>query len=214
VPPYARIGRHRAPDGGLRVALRAASPRHARPGVPAPGHRSVATPPAPGRRLRAFAAAIAVLLVVDAALLAVRLGQGNDDTHGAVLALPTITIPAPSTAGTHPARGPAADRAQRRVARPRTPPPSPRPSASPSATPVLLGPQDLRRALTSYCRHTDGRRAAAFATADGWVCARLFARPRAISMDAACRHLYGDAAWAGMLDDNDELSWRCYRDGT
>jgi hypothetical protein len=28
----------------------------------------------------------------------------------------------------------------------------------------------------------------------------------------ACRWLYGPDAWAGMLDDNDQQTWRCYRD--
>ena len=73
------------------------------------------------------------------------------------------------------------------------------------ATAVLLGPEGaeaLTSALTEFCR--DGTAAV---TDGDWTCGGA-----PIDMDKACVCLYDDDAWAGMLDDNDPRSWRCYRD--
>jgi len=73
------------------------------------------------------------------------------------------------------------------------------------ATAVLLGPDGagaLASALTTLC--PDGT---ATITDGDWTCGGA-----PIDMDQACVSLYDDDAWAGMLNDDDPRSWRCYRD--
>ena len=73
------------------------------------------------------------------------------------------------------------------------------------ATAVLLGPDSaeaLASALTAFCR--DGT---AVVVDGDWTCGGA-----PIDMDQACVCLYNDDAWAGMLNDDDPQSWRCYRD--
>ena len=73
------------------------------------------------------------------------------------------------------------------------------------ATAVLLGPdgaEALASALSGFCR--DGT---AVVSDGDWTCGGA-----PIDMDKACVSLYDDDAWAGMLNDDDPRSWRCYRD--
>jgi hypothetical protein len=79
-------------------------------------------------------------------------------------------------------------------------------------TPELLGPAHLAASLTAYCRARVRAAISAGPGSDTWVCERVAARPYLISMNVACSWLYGPDAWAGMLDDNDPQTWRCYRD--
>jgi hypothetical protein len=69
----------------------------------------------------------------------------------------------------------------------------------------LLGAAEL----TKYCRAHTGARTTAVSTDDGWACGPM-AKP--LSMNAVCRWWHGPEAWAGMIDDNDPDTWRCYRD--
>jgi hypothetical protein len=45
-----------------------------------------------------------------------------------------------------------------------------------------------------------------------WTCWPPDAGRGLIDMDAVCRWRYGDDGWAGMTDDDDPTTWRCYRD--
>jgi hypothetical protein len=95
--------------------------------------------------------------------------------------------------------------------------PSPSASATPSASTeaVLLGPADggrLQPSLTAYCRQSSEADAVAVPTDAGWACRAPAAGDGTIDMDRVCRWYYGDDAWAATLDDDDEFSWRCYRD--
>jgi hypothetical protein len=130
---------------------------------------------------------LVVANVVLGGLVAYRTPSGDVPT--ASVPLPTIAIPAPST-GNPPTRAP--ERAQRQRAKPRPP--------------VLLGPASLTLSLTAFCQATVSDTTVATPTGDGWTC------DGSIDMDAACRWLYDDNAWAGMLDDNDQQTWRCYQD--
>jgi hypothetical protein len=144
-----------------------------------------------------FATVIGTLAVMDAILGGLVLRPAHDDgrTGLAAAPLPRITIPAPPTPA---ARTLAPARAQRQAAKARPP--------------VLLGPAHLAASLTAYCRAQVSGALRAGMTGDGWQCARALVRPVAIDMDAACRWLYGEDAWSGMIDDTDQRTWRCYRD--
>jgi hypothetical protein len=78
-------------------------------------------------------------------------------------------------------------------------------------SPVLLGTLQHAR-LTSYCRTTYGVGITAALSDDGWTCWPPDTGRGLIDMDAVCRWRYGDDGWAGMTDDNDPTTWRCYRD--
>jgi hypothetical protein len=133
-------------------------------------------------------------LAVVAGLLVHHMGAGTPvaGTH-----LPAISITPPATAE-RPAQSQSPYRAVRQSAKARPP--------------VLLGPRRLSLSMISYCEAATTRSIGASPTADGWRCDRPTASPM-IDMDAACRWLFGENAWAGMLDDNNPQSWRCYRDG-
>ena len=131
-------------------------------------------------------------LALAAGLLAQHLGDGTPvaRTH-----LPTISITPPPPAERHTL---SRYRAVRQAAKARPP--------------VLLGPRRLSISMISYCEAATTRSTGASPTADGWRCDRPTA-PQMIDMDAACRWLFDENAWAGMLDDDDAQTWRCYRDG-
>jgi hypothetical protein len=133
--------------------------------------------------------ALAVALVAGTVAITTR-GEPGVRSH-AVVTPPTMSFP-PSHTTTSPEyrAGRAAGRGVRRQAKP---------------TAVLLGPAGaaaLAGALTRYCRH-----GTAIITDGDWTCG---AAP--IDMDRACVFLYDDGAWAGMLNDDDPRTWRCYRD--
>lgn len=79
------------------------------------------------------------------------------------------------------------------------------------ASPVMLGMLTHGR-LTAYCRTTYGPDITAALTDDGWLCWPPDTGRGLIDMDAVCRWRYGDDGWAGMTNDNDPATWRCYRD--
>jgi hypothetical protein len=85
------------------------------------------------------------------------------------------------------------------------------PHAATLRTPVLLGLLRHTR-LTSYCRTTYGPDITAALSDDGWMCWPPDTGRGLIDMDAVCRWRYGDDGWAGMTDDSDPTTWRCYRD--
>ncbi len=150
--------------------------------------------PAPARLRTGLLATIAGLTVADAVLggLAVH-AAGTGTTPASVAPLPVTTVPPATTA---PDRGPRG--ADRQRARP----------------PVLLGPAHLGASLTAYCLHRVNGAVGAAPGSDTWVCVRDAAGPYPIAMNVACAWLYGADAWAGMLDDDDPQSWRCYRDAS
>lgn len=78
-------------------------------------------------------------------------------------------------------------------------------------TPVLLGLLTRGR-LTSYCRATYGPGITAALDDGDWTCRPPGAGRGLIDMDAVCRWRYGDDGWAGMIDNDDPTTWRCYRD--
>jgi hypothetical protein len=155
-------------------------------------HHHAGAPPA---RLRTgLLAAIAGLIVADVVLggLAVHATR----TGAAPAApLPVITFP-PAITGVSPS--PAPRGAERQLARTRPA--------------VLLGPADLAASLTAYCLDRVNGAVAAGPGSDTWVCVRTTGGPYPIAMNVACAWLYGPDAWAGMLDDNDPQTWRCYHD--
>ena len=85
------------------------------------------------------------------------------------------------------------------------------PHAARLQPPVLFGILTGNR-LTSYCRATYGAAITAASTDDGWICWPPDTGRGLIDMDAVCRSRYGDDGWAGMTDDKDPTTWRCYRD--
>jgi hypothetical protein len=184
VPP----GRHRAPGHGRYIALRRAPVRH----------RRVTTTNRPRRAITRIGvvAMIGTLTAADVALgvLIVQRGRQGTDTTVAAAPGPAIAIP-PPPAG-RPARPTPRGERRRSKVRP----------------PVLLGPRHLAASLAAYCTGTVSAAIRARPTEDGWACDRRFVRDRAIDMDAACRWLYGRDAWAGMLNDDNQQTWRCYRD--
>jgi hypothetical protein len=188
-----RPGRHRAPGHGRYVALRRAPARHRA------DDRTIEIPRITGRRLPlrvGLLTAIAGLALTDVMLGALPLRHDQQSAPVAGGPLPAFTIPVPPTAAAPSTRAARGAQRQRAKARP----------------PVLLGPRDLAASIAAYCtRHVSGATGAKPAD-DGWQCERPLVRPVAVDMDAACRWRYGPDAWAGMLDDNDQQSWRCYRD--
>ena len=143
--------------------------------------------------------AIGTLAVTNVILGGLLVHRAQDDATAnlAAAALPVISIPVPPTAAApEPARPPERARRQQAKVRP----------------PVRLGPRNLAISLTAYCTDMVAGATAARVTAGGWACDRPSAAGRAVDMDAACRWLYGPAAWAKLLDAHDQLSWRCYRD--
>jgi hypothetical protein len=85
------------------------------------------------------------------------------------------------------------------------------PHAAALRPPVLLGLLPHAR-LTSYCRTTYGAHITAALSDDGWMCWPPDSGRGLIDMNAVCRWRYGDDGWAGMTDDSDPATWRCYRD--
>ena len=85
------------------------------------------------------------------------------------------------------------------------------PHAAILRTPILLGRLTGDR-LIAYCRTTYGPAITAASTDDGWTCWPPDTGRGLIDMDAVCRWRYGEDGWAGMTDDNDPSTWRCYRD--
>ena len=179
------------------------SPHHAS------GHRrhlALRTPPSRHATVRfarlrsqpALVALIGMLAAISAVPGGLLLHQTNehDSTPADARPLPAISIPAPRIAAVFPGPAWSPKRAERRQA---------------TVRPVLLGPKNLSGSLTAYCKDTVSAATRARVTPDGWQCGRLVAS-RSIGMNAACRWLYHADAWAGMLDDDDQQSWRCYRD--
>jgi hypothetical protein len=78
-------------------------------------------------------------------------------------------------------------------------------------SPVLLGLLRHHR-LTAYCRTTYGPHITAALSDDDWTCWPPHTGRGLIDMDAVCRWRYGDDGWAGMTNDDDPTTWRCYRD--
>ena len=79
---------------------------------------------------------------------------------------------------------------------------------------MQLGPAELGASLTAYCLDRVNGAVGAKPGSDTWVCVRGTAVPYPIDMNVACAWLDGPDAWAGMLDDNDPQTWRCYRDAS
>jgi hypothetical protein len=117
-------------------------------------------------------------------------------TPSAPLPLPIFSVPPPVATVLGPSAAPRGAERQRAKVRP----------------PVLLGPKNLAASLTAYCLDRVSGATGASPGSDTWECDRVLVRPFPIAMDVACRWLYGPDAWAGMLDDNDQQTWRCYRD--
>ena len=159
-----------------------------------PQHRTLGD----GRLRTVLGAAIGTLVVTNLILggLLVRRADAGVARALAATPLPAISIPIPPTAAA-PEPTPPPERALRQRAK--VPPP------------VLLGPKNLAISLTAYCTDVVTGATAARVTAGGWVCDRPPAAARAVNLDAACRWLYGKHAWAGMLAETDQRSWRCYR---
>jgi hypothetical protein len=182
--PLVQGGRHRGPGQGSY-------------GAPLPRHAAVRFD---GIRLRrAFVAVIGTLAAADLVLGGLLLHPAGDGggTPVAATSLPSISVPPPPTAAV-PERTLSPERGLRQAAKVRPP--------------VLLGPKDLTLSLTAYCRATLVGAVGASAHGAGWTCDHPPAAARAVDMDAACRWLYGPAAWAKLLDAHDQQSWRCYRD--
>jgi hypothetical protein len=115
--------------------------------------------------------------------------QSSGGPRATAVALPTTAAPAPATVLTLGERS-----AVRQAAKVRPP--------------VYLGPLGAAQ-LTTFCHAHAGLDTTAVSTDDGWVCGP---GTTTLGMNAVCRWWHGDAAWAGMTDDNDPTTWRCYRD--
>jgi hypothetical protein len=183
VPP----ARHRAGGSGRPIAFRTAAPRHAAP----TRRRALPLPEAARPALLAGAGLAIVLGPVAGAIVAIAV---NVDRHGAVV--PPLLIPAPA-----PAHG----------APPAFVPPEGVPRAMAVRFPVLLGRLTGDR-LAAYCRTRYGPAITAALIDDGWTCWPPDTGRGLIDMDAACRWRYGEAGWAGMTNDDNPDTWRCYRD--
>ena len=180
--------RHRAGGFGRYVAFTTAAPRHA-----VQQQRQV--PPVVSGGLAV------VLWTSGGALGAVAANLHEADTvPRAAVRLPAISIPIPPTAWPTPSMSGARWSASRAV-----------PQAAKVRPPVLLGLLRDGR-LTTYCRALRGSSNVAVVTDDGWACRPVANGRGLLSMNAVCRWFYGDSAWAGMIDDNDPDTWRCYRD--
>jgi hypothetical protein len=132
---------------------------------------------------------LAIVVAVVAGTVTATARWSTDVAPPAVVAPPTVSVPPPATVTPSFRSGlPSAHGVPQRA-----------------ATAVLLGPggtEALASALTEFCG--DGT---AVVTDGDWTCGGA-----PIDMDKACVSLYDDEAWAGMLDDDDPRSWRCYRD--
>jgi hypothetical protein len=132
---------------------------------------------------------LAIVVVVVAGTFAVTARWSPDVTPRTAATPPTVSVPPPGAA----------------TPSFRAAVPTARGVPHGVATAVLLGPdgaEALASALTTFCR--DGT---AVVTDGDWTCGGA-----PIDMDQACVRLYDDDAWAGMLNDDDPQSWRCYRD--
>jgi hypothetical protein len=132
---------------------------------------------------------LAIVVAVVAATFTVTSRWSLDDRPRAVVTRPTVSASPPVTVTPSFRSGLSAVRGVPQAV----------------ATAVLLGPDSaeaLASALTAFCR--DGP---AVVTEGDWTCGGA-----PIDMDQACVCLYDDDAWAGMLNDDDPRSWRCYRD--
>ena len=150
--------------------------------ISAPRHAA----PAPTRTLAVAGAGLAILVGAVAAL------AGNALRHGSDLP----SSPAPATS---------------RPVPPASVPHQGVPHAAGLTAPVLLGRLSGDR-LRSYCRAAFGHGISAALSDDGWMCWPPDTGRGLIDMDAVCRWRYGDDGWAGMIDDADPATWRCYRD--
>lgn len=148
-----------------------------------------ALPPRPYRRtLAAFLSIFLVVGLVDGVLLALLLGPPSATVPATALPLPTTTITVPPVG---PERRLVPARAIRQQAKVR---------------PVLLGPVDI----AAYCTRSISPASRPVLLDGGWACTRPQTVPRLADMNAACAASYTADAWAGMLDDTDPQSWRCY----
>jgi hypothetical protein len=133
---------------------------------------------------------LAIVVAVVAGTVTATARWSADVTPPAVVTPPTVTVsPSPTVTPSHRSGLSAAHGVPQRA----------------KATAVLLGPDSaeaLASTLTEFCR--DG---IAVVTDGDWTCGGA-----PIDMDKACACLYDDDAWAGMLNDDDPRSWRCYRD--
>jgi hypothetical protein len=197
--------RHRAGGFARRLALRRDGPRHA--GGP--------------RRRRPLPLLGWVILIgavgglVTAATVAILMrppGRTRAET-------PVPTAP-PASTPPAPAYRPSAATG-RATPQATSPTPYPTPTGtgtyrpSPSATATMVGPHDVRDllpALTAYCRRTAGKATSAVPTEDGWACRVVAPGSIEVDLDKVCVWYYGRGAWAEMLRDGDQYSWRCYRD--
>jgi hypothetical protein len=133
---------------------------------------------------------LAIVVAVVAGTVTATARWSPDARPRAAVTPPAASVPPPVTVTPSFRSGLAAARAVPRGAK---------------ATAVLLGPdgaEALASALTTFCR--DGT---AVVIDGDWTCGGA-----PIDMDEACACLYDDDAWAGMLNDDDPRSWRCYRD--
>jgi hypothetical protein len=154
--------------------------------TPPPRH---ALPPRPYRRaLAAFLSIFLVVGLVDGVLLALVFGPRSATVPATALPLPPTSITVPPVV---PQRQLAPGRAIRQQAKVR---------------PVLLGPVDI----AAFCARGNGPASRPVLLDGEWACTRPQTVPRLADMNAACAASYTADAWAGMLDDTDPQSWRCY----
>ena len=182
---------HRSPIPGLKLVFGKPEPRHA-------GATLVSR-----RTKRIFGAVLVGVVLINVVVLLFRIGHRANAAPTMVLPLPAASFPAATPS-------PSGSLSLRRTVRQTTKPKATKASTGPAH--VLLGPDNLQAALSTYCQWSYGGRTMAYPTRDGWQCAQYFGRSQAIDMDAACRALYDARAWAYLADDTDPQSWRCYRD--
>lgn len=181
-----------------------------------------------GWLLAAVGLAALVLLCSVPFVTGVGMSWNSGDPFAAPQQVPpppaSTTAAAPAKPQKSPTPSPSKATTQRRPATPRTSGPTPRrttpppPAAAPRAA-IALGPDGggmgLWQMLREYCadtyrtweaqlRHGTGR------AEDNWECRRRGDNPL-IDMNAACRRVYGSAAFAQYSNRGDAVSWRCYR---
>jgi hypothetical protein len=176
--------RHRAAGFGRYVSFAPARPRRALPTT------------APARLMKNVAVAVALCTAGGALGAGAATLRSDDTAPEAGVRLPVISIPTPAVPRGESLRAKSLGRASaiRQAAKVRPP--------------IYLGPLGAAE-LTKFCRAHAGARTTAVSTDDGWACGPV-AKP--LSMNAVCRWWHGSEAWAGMIDDNDPDTWRCYRD--
>jgi hypothetical protein len=195
---------HRARGFGRYLALRRATPRH-----------HVDDQLESDRRPLLILFAIVAAVVAGTLVMTARWSPGVTPRSAATS--PTVSIPATATGTPSFRSGLSAARGAPSAGRPSAGPPAPTPSPKPSSpkpsgpqpaaaepTAVLLGPEGavaLAAILTDYCG------ARAVVVEGDWTC-----KGKPIDMDKACVFRYDEDAWAGMLNDDDPRTWRCYRD--